>query len=137
MSDHAIFYPLIALVVLTFVVAVLMRRYRDRARREGLDPQYFALNSGAEPPEYLIQVTQHYDNLFEMPVLFYTVITLLYVTGGVNVATVILAWAYVLGRCIHALIHITSNNLLQRRMAFLASSLVLAILWGMFAAQIY
>ncbi|MBT9096440.1 MAPEG family protein [Methylovulum psychrotolerans] len=72
MQQALMVYPMVAMVLLTFVIGIWMLRLRIKAVKEGvLNPGYFLLNRGAKLPDGLAKVTQHYANLFEMPVLFY------------------------------------------------------------------
>lgn len=129
MDRYSILYPSFALAFLTFAIGVWMRKTRVRARREGLDPEYFRLNRGAEPPDYLVRVSQHYDNLFEMPVLFYVISIIAYVTLDTDGPVAWLGWLYVLIRYAHAYIHTTYNDLAHRRLVFFLGSLVLFVMW--------
>ncbi len=130
MNPESIIFPLVAMVVLTVTVSVYLLKCRYRAVLEnGLNPRYFKENRGGKLPSYLVQVTQHYENLFEMPMLFYVVCILLFITHNVDIASVVLAWGYFASRVIHAYIHIGTNKLLQRRNIFLVSSLLLLALW--------
>ena len=137
MSQQTIIYPLIAMFVLTMSVAIYLLKCRYRAvLQDGINPRYFELNRGAKIPDYLNRVTQHYDNLFEMPLLFYVVSILYLVLHQAGLLTVILAWVYVISRCIHAYIHIFNNRLKYRKYIFLMSSLVLIVLWMKLFIQI-
>lgn len=68
-------------------------------------------------------------NLLELPVLFYVVCLMLYVTAGVSPLAVSLAWAYVVLRILHSIIHLTYNRVLHRLAAFAISNAVLAAIW--------
>lgn len=70
---------------------------------------------------YAKQAEQHYENLFEMPVLFYVVLLLAFVTQTASVGLVFLAWAYVAARAAHSYVHLGENKLLLRRNVFLVS----------------
>jgi len=72
-------------------------------------------------------------NLLELPVLFYVACLAFYVGGIVDVAAVVLAWAYVALRAAHSVIHLTYNNVFHRLAAFAASNAVLLALWIRFA----
>ncbi len=129
MQQTLILYPLFIMALLTFGIAVWLLRCRFRAVREGLNPAYFRLNHGAKLPTFLVQATQHYDNLFEMPLLFYVVVTLAYVTQLADGAMTGLAWAYVGTRLVHAGIHLGSNHVRQRMRVFLLSCALLILMW--------
>jgi hypothetical protein len=74
-------------------------------------------------------------NLMEAPVLFYAACAFMLATGKFDGTQVALAWAFVLTRYVHALIHIGFNYVPFRFTAFLAGTVTLAILWTRFAAQ--
>lgn len=130
MRQTLILYPAFAMALLTFIAAAWLLRCRIRAVREGLTPTYFRLNHGAKLPDYVVQATQHYDNLFEMPLLFYVVVTLSYVTQAADWTLVALAWAYVGARGVHTSIHLRSNKLRWRMWTFLSSYALLVLMWG-------
>jgi hypothetical protein len=129
MSDKFILYPIVALALLTFGVAIWLLKCRIAAVKQGLSAAYFSLNRGSKLPDFLQQAEQHYLNLFEMPVLFYVVCILIFVTHTVGWVTLLLAWCYVLARAIHTYIHLTHNRVKSRRNAFLSSFVFLVMLW--------
>lgn len=136
-NQDLILLPLIALFLLTFGIGVWMLKLRFKAVKEdGLNPGYFQFNRGAKLPDYLAKVTNHYANLFELPVLFYVVCLILYAGHKVDGLYLALAWGFVGVRCIHAFIHTTSNVLKQRRLAFLAGSIMLACIWVRLLIQV-
>ncbi|MCK5917116.1 MAG: MAPEG family protein [Cocleimonas sp.] len=137
MSQIIIFYPIIGMVFLTFVIGIKMLASRIKAVKEDrMNPAFFLLNRGAKQPEYLIKVSQHYENLFELPVLFYIVIILIYITNNADYLYLSLAIVFVFIRYVHAFIHITYNNLTHRRNAFLIGTVLLFILWLRFSYQV-
>lgn len=129
MQSFAILYPAFALAFLTFGVGVWLLMMRIKAYKAGsVDPKYFRLNQG-DLPAYAKQAEQHYENLFEMPVLFYVVLLLAFVTQTASIGLVFLAWAYVAVRAAHTYVHLGMNKLLLRRNIFLVSFTVLLIMW--------
>lgn len=130
MSQEAILYPVFVLVALTFFVGLWLARLRFRAVGRGeLSPTYFALNRGAKVPEYLAKVTHNYDNLLELPILFYAVTVLLYAGGRVDVGYVALAWVFVISRLVHTYIHTTYNHVFHRLLAFGTGVALLLVMW--------
>lgn len=122
--------PMIGMVLLTVIVSIRLIQLRYRAVfRDGVNPLYFKLNKGAKLPDYLVKVTQHYENLFETPLLFYVGVILVLVLNRVDSVYVLLAWAYLFSRIVHAYIHIGKNKILQRRNIFLLSYLIIVFLW--------
>ena len=137
MHQITIIYPLFALVVLTFFVALWMGRLRFAAVKRGdLNVRYYRLNRGDEVPEYLAKVSQNYDNLLELPILFYVVTVLLYVTDRVEFAQLILAWLFVASRYVHSYIHTTSNQLRHRMWAFMTGVFALIGMWFVYFVRV-
>jgi hypothetical protein len=75
-------------------------------------------------------------NLLELPMLFYVVGILLYITGGASHLVVALAWAFVALRVVHSLIHLTYNHVLHRLAAFTLSNVALVLLWVIAGAHL-
>ena len=130
MNQAYILFPIFALVALTFFVALWMARLRFKAVAQGeLDRRYYELNRGWEPPEYLAKVSRNFQNLLEIPSLFYVVALMIYVTQHVDLANLVMAWMYVGTRFIHTYIHTTYNNVMHRMLPFLLGSILLIIIW--------
>jgi len=129
MEQTSILVPVIGMIVLTFSIAVRLFYLRIDAVKKGLNPSYFLLNRGAKPPEYLVKVEQHYQNLFELPMLFYIAVILIFVLQYVDVVFLVLAWSFFLIRIAHAWIHTTQNHLVYRRNAFLMGGVILLCIW--------
>jgi hypothetical protein len=130
MPDLSLIYPMLAMVLLTFGVAVVLFRARVRAVREGHTPiTYFRTFQGAEEPEFLIKSTRHFANLFEVPTLFYAGCLAAMVASQTGPVMVSLAWGYVVARLAHAIIHIGSNRVRRRLSAYFISWVFLLAMW--------
>ncbi len=137
MNQEYILFPIFALVALTFFVALWMARLRFKAVKQGdLDRRYYELNRGWEPPEYLAKVSRNFQNLLEIPLLFYVVTLMIYVTKHVDITHVVMAWLYVGSRFIHSYIHTTYNDVMHRLLPFLLGSILLIVIWLRLFAQI-
>jgi hypothetical protein len=75
-------------------------------------------------------------NLLELPMLFYVVCVVLYVTADGSHLGVLVAWAYVGLRIAHSLIHLTYNHVLHRLFAFTLSNVALVSLWVIAGAHV-
>lgn len=130
MQNPAIVYPVLALAAWTFLVLLLIPFYRVRAglRRE-IKTDDFKFGESASVPPYVSIPNRNYMNLLELPMLFYVVCLLLYVTAGGSAIAIKLAWAYVILRIIHSFIHLSYNNVMHRLTAFAISNFVLVALW--------
>lgn len=122
--------PVVGMFALTATILVWMIRLRYRAvLKDGLNPYYFKLYKGAKLPDYLLKVTQHYHNLFKMPLFFYMAIILIVVLNKAGVAYAVLSWLYFATRLAHSYVHTGSNRLVHRKNTFIASNVVLLIIW--------
>lgn len=132
MLSNATLWPMIAHAALVFFLYWLLSRRRFTAVRSGsAQPGQFRENR-QEPPESLL-VHNNLRNQFELPVLFHAVCLTLYVSTADNWATVALAWIFVLSRCAHSYIHITSNRLRYRRPLFIVGFVSLTAMWAWLA----
>ena len=130
----AIFYPVVALVALTFAVLLLIPYARFRAGYAGrVKVKDFRYGESANVPADVSLPNRNLMNLLETPLLFYVVCIALFVTGTVDSVALWLAWAYVALRAVHSLIHLTYNNVYHRLGAYAASIAVLLALWVRFA----
>jgi hypothetical protein len=135
--DKLLMLPVLGMVVLTIGIALWMLKLRYKAvLQDRVNPAYFKLNRGAKLPAYLIRVTQHFENLFETPILFYLGILFILTLNLNDMVYVTLAWLYFISRLTHAYIHTTINTLKYRRNSFIASSIFLVALWGKLAFEV-
>lgn len=74
-------------------------------------------------------LSNSFDNQFQLPVLFFVGALLALHLGAVSWVEVILAWAFVALRYVHAAIHVTTNNVEQRFAAYGAGLAVLVLFW--------
>ena len=134
MSQSAIFLPAVAMVVLS--IAVVLRMFFERKRQVIADHIHFReIPSSSQMAARFVDTrgADNYRNLFEMPVLFYLALVVAFVTSQVSPLVLGLAWGYVALRTLHSFIHCTYNRVMHRFYAFLASNVLLWILWGVLA----
>ncbi len=130
MQQSIIFYPVIALVFLTFYVLLLLGYQRVKAVKDkSIDVKFFRTYSGYDSPEKLTLISQNFDNLLALPILLYFACTISYITNNVTLPLVILAWVYVLARYLHSFIHISNNRLKFRFPVFFFGTIVLMVFW--------
>ncbi|WP_417309292.1 MAPEG family protein [Devosia sp.] len=79
-------------------------------------------------PERARQLSNAFDNQFQLPVLFY-VAGILALLFGPTVFELLLAWGFVLSRVVHAVIHATDNHVIRRFFAYLVGLTILGLLW--------
>jgi hypothetical protein len=137
MGNFEILYPLVALAAWTFLVLLLIPFVRVRSvQRREIGPNDFKYGeSPAVPPSVSIP-NRNYMNLLELPMLFYVVCMVLYITAGSSRLAVCIAWSYVVLRVVHSLIHLSYNGVIHRLSAFALSNAALISLWAIAAAHV-
>lgn len=129
------FYPMFAMVVLTFIVTLYLVYVRVQAVRAHQVPlRYFRLNSSSvELPAQAAAAGRHYSNLFEVPLLFYVTCLVAMQVGLQGPTIVTLAWIFVISRIFHALIHLSYNKVAHRTLAFAIGVFCILIMWLLMA----
>ena len=105
-------------------------------RRHEVRPNDFKYGESAAVPPGVSIPNRNYMNLLELPMLFYAVCLVLYVTAGGSSVPVAVAWVYVGLRIVHSLIHLTYNQVIHRLSVFALSNAALVSLWVMAGAHI-
>ncbi len=127
-SNEAMIWPMIAHVVLVFVLYYLLSKRRVAAVKAGR-ATVAQFRENQQEPEDSLFVHNCLKNQFELPVLFHIGCLALIAMDGSNSATIILAWLFVATRYGHAYIQVTSNRIRYRRSAFMAGFAALVLLW--------
>jgi hypothetical protein len=137
-TNLSIFGPFFALGFWTFLVLNVLGVSRIRAGAKGLLRQEdFRLGESERIPERVRLANRNYMNLLELPVLFYAVTLVAYTTATATQAMVFVAWLFVALRVIHSIIHLTTNNVMHRLYAFVASNTTLLVLWVLAAVALW
>ena len=132
-----ILYPAFAMFLLVALVLARMAQLRFAAvGKQAMNPEYYRTYQAGEEPDELRVFTRNFINLFEVPVLFYVGVVLVYITGQVNTWLIVLAWLYVALRYLHTYIHLTSNDVMLRFKVYASSGLVLFVLWASLFLQL-
>ena len=132
----ALIPPVVSLVALTFAVLLTTAVVRNLAVFRGTASAHYYRDYVTEHPgEKLERPARAFNNLLQVPMLFYAACALMIASGVVDEVQVTLAWLYVLLRAVHAFAYILWNRLAYRFALFAASTLVLSVLWGRFALQ--
>jgi hypothetical protein len=130
MRNPAVLYPMFALAAWTLLVLLLIPLARARsARRREIVIDDFKYGESPAVPGAVSIPNRNYMNLLELPMLFYVVCIVLYLTAGASTTAIALAWAYVLLRVVHSVIHLSYNRVVHRLAAFTASNVALVVLW--------
>lgn len=126
----SILYPVFAMAALTLFCVTRMGLIRYAAVRRGeIDGRFYRLYRDGEEPEHMRVLTRHVVNLYEAPVLFYTISIIAFITQTVSTLILILSWTYVALRYLHSYVHLSTNRVINRFRVFAASHVVLMVLW--------
>ncbi|MFT3789657.1 MAG: MAPEG family protein [Rudaea sp.] len=134
MDARLIFWPAVALVLLTFVVQVRMFLARTaEIRRERIPLREIATSAQLYARLRDVQAADNFRNLFELPVVFYLGVVIAFLTAQVNALTLALAWTFVVSRIAHSYIHCTSNRVRYRFYAYAFGVCVMWVFWAALA----
>ncbi|MCC8931260.1 MAPEG family protein [Rhizobium sp. 'Codium 1'] len=127
MTGFEMFWPLLAHAFLVFGLYALLVVRRAAVVRAGKVERIAFRENLAEPEESRV-VNRAIANQFELPVLFYAVSVLLFMTEADNLAAVALAWIFVLARYVQAAMQVI-GNLPLRRLSFMLGFVALFLMW--------
>ena len=135
--EYSILLPPTALAFLTGFVWLRMGSDRlGELRSRRIHPQQVATSKQMSETLQNTQSADHFRNLFEVPVLFYALCGFIALTRMTTLLLLACAWGYVVLRAAHAYIHLSHNKVVRRFQAFVASTIVLYVMWGVFAVRL-
>ena len=125
-------YPMAMMVLLILLVGITAIRTRVASVKSGVvSVKDFQLTKKEDLPDRVIQTTRCFNNLFEIPVIFYVACTLYISLQIESTTSITLAWLFVVFRYTHAYIMLSSNNVIHRMWAFWLAFMCVLGLWGM------
>jgi hypothetical protein len=125
MKQTAIFWPTLALILVTFLVLVQVPIRRFRAAFAGrVTAADFKYGESGSVPADVALPNRMFMNLVEVPVLFYVVCLIYFVTAQVDANTMVMAWLYFALRMVHCFVYMTYNNVVHRFAVFATSNVV-------------
>jgi len=134
---ESIFLPVCVLALWTGAVLAMTGLRRIFAVRAGrITSDAFRLGESPQVPADVSLPNRNLMNLLEMPVLFYVACLAAHVTHRVTTSLAVLAWVYVGLRLTHSAIHLTTNHVMGRLVAFALSNFVLLFIWIGFLASL-
>jgi hypothetical protein len=129
--------PMFALVALTGLVGLGVVLVRNTTVLLGItSPAYYADYASAHPPDWVERPARTFNNLMQVPVLYYVVSLLMLVTGRFDTTQIALAWIFVATRAVHAVVYIGWNYLPLRFACWVAGCISIGVLWFRFATQL-
>ena len=133
MNNELILQPMLAMMVLTAVVWFVLYARRIPAMKKARIPvqTYTTPDKSAELlPDEVNYPAYNFKNLCELPVLFYPLCLYLSVSGSVDIAQLVAAWAFVAFRVLHSVVHCTKNIVMWRFYCYAAAAMALWFMLG-------
>jgi hypothetical protein len=128
--------PVFVQVALMFGLLFWMAYTRRTSLSRGeLKVRDIALRQPAWPAR-ATQASNSFDSQFQIPLLFYVLVILAWITKQADLLFVVMAWIFVLSRLAHAYVHTTSNHVPTRFNIFSLGVIVLLIMWIIFVVRI-
>jgi hypothetical protein len=129
------------MVFYMFAMGILNFKTRFKAIKGGtLKVGHFRTydTSKYQVPENVIVMGRHYDNQFQLPILF-LITCVAAQTMPLYSPTYLgpLAWVFILTRVVHSFIHLGSNNVRVRALSFAAGWLCVLAMWILMALTAY
>lgn len=133
----SLLYPVLAMVSLTYLVGLILFLTRVTAIRLGQVPlKYFRTYNEGSSTLQEIKTSQHFTNLFEVPVLFYAAAAFAMILGVQGKGIETAAWIFFASRVAHAYTHIGPNRLYPRMISFFVGVFASMAMWIIIAAEV-
>lgn len=123
--------PVLALIIWTLVMLLVMYKRRipamnaiSKRTQDFIDDPKL----GEKLPASARWAANNYNHLHESPTIFYALMFTIFLMDKVTPLALYCAWAFVLIRIIHSIVHITSNKVLVRFSLFILSMVALIIM---------
>ena len=136
MSLATVFAPVFVQVALTFALLFWAGSARVAAIRNGAAKMRDVALRQPNWPERVTQITNAYENQLELPVLFYLVVLAAFFSAHMTSTLVVLSWLFVVSRVLHALVHVTTNEMRRRFFLFLAGAAILLLMWVLYLLDV-
>jgi len=133
MNADVIFLPMLGMMLLTAVVWFYLYSIRIPAmKRARVAVQTYTTPDKVVEhlPEEANYPANNFNNLFQLPVLFYGLCLYLFVSGNVDGIYVVAAWAFFVLRVLHSIVHCTRNIVVVRFYLYAAGAMVLWFMLG-------
>ena len=135
MNPTLLLWPAVIHAIVTLLLYIPMSRSRVASVKRGeVKASVFKLN--IEEPEESLRFSNAIRNQNEIGVVFYAAVLTAYVVDAASFLTAAVAWIFVIAKCAHVWIHVTSNRLRFRRPVFSVAYLAVGLLWIAVAARL-
>ena len=122
--------PLLTQIILTIAVWIYMYITRvNSMMRNRVKVQDLATDEGFLKIKDAENPSDNFENLFELPVLFYVLILVLAYLGRADFIFLFGAWFFVITRICHSIVHCTFNHVMTRFVLYFSGAIVLFGMW--------
>ena len=122
--------PVFAQVTLIGLVWLAMVVFRNYAILKDITSGvYYERYVDDLPPDWVERPARAFNNLMQVPSLFFLACILMLLVASADRAQIILAWIFVVSRCLHAGIYIIWNYVPARFACFVAGSITLIVMY--------
>jgi hypothetical protein len=129
--NHWLILPMAVYVLGLFLLGLYLFFCRVRSIKSGeVSIKYYRLYDGAPPSPKVLVIGQHFDNQFQVPMLFLITCGIFMSLNLTTGFTELLAWFFVLTRGAHSIVHLSSNNVRSRAAAYFLGWFAIMALWG-------
>lgn len=130
LAATAVLGPVYAMVGLVAAVWFLMVAARNYSVLSGISSvRYYRDYVQDVPPAWTERPARAYENLLQLPQLFYVAAVLMLVLDRVDSVQLDLCWLFVALRALHAVVFLVWNRVAYRFCAYLCGSVTLGVLW--------
>jgi len=138
MDNTELLLPMLALVGWTLIVllGVPIQRFKA-AKNKSVTVKDFKYGESPDVPSEACIANRNFMNLLEVPLLFYVLSIIQFITNAPVEYFLPLAWLFVLLRIIHSAVHLSYNNVMHRMGVFAISNIVLMVMWGLISFAIF
>ncbi len=104
-------------VYMNFLMFHMFKARKKAVTRKEINASHFRCFQG-DTTERLATIGNHFNNQFQMPIIFWIVCAIALSLNTVSYLTIVLAITFFISRLIHSYIFLTKNNVLRRAMFF-------------------
>ncbi len=129
MSLATAFAPLFVQVALTLALLFWSGATRVTLIRSGVVKMRDVALREPNWPARAARLNNAYQSQLELPVLFYLLMIVAFFGARMTLSLSVLAWLFVGSRLLHALVHVTTNEMRRRFFLFAAGGFILLLMW--------
>ncbi len=122
-----ILIPLYLAYIITLGLVMFVKRYKA-VKNKTIRLSYFRDYQG-EVPRELEVYKNHFENQFQVPVVFMVACLAIALLKIASPLVVVLAYAFIISRMAHSYIHLINNNVRHRGFVYIFGALCVLGLW--------